>query len=134
MTINLHYDSLFPSLFKTTLNAFKAGAKEIGKSILMDMIFAFKKTNTDLKKILIEIEKNPNKALELDTIEFHDDMLKLEDMLEAIVKNSTKHKEDSEVFIELYSIADELYTITIKLGMTVSTTAIKLRHELERAS
>ena len=99
MTINLHYDSLFPSLFKTTLNAFKAGAKEIGKSILMDMIFAFKKTNTDLKKILIEIEKNPNKALELDTIEFHDDMLKLEDMLEAIVKNSTKHKEDSEVFI-----------------------------------
>jgi len=134
MILQLHFDSLIPSLFETTLNAFKTGAKEVGKAILMNIMFSFKDTNNDVKKFLISLENDPEQALQLDNEEFHDNLLKYEDMLESLLIVASQYKNDSEIFQEFYKITDELYNNIVTLGIEISAIASEQRHKAKIAS
>ena len=135
MTAPLYSETLIPSLLDTTVQAFKSGAKEIGNNILMNLIFSLKEQNNKLKEQLFKLETEPTISTSLDTEEFHDAMISVEDMLEKLLHVSKQHKDESEIFNELHKIADEMFANAITLSNEVSAVASEIRHkEIELAS
>jgi len=129
MTAPLHFESLVPSIFETTVNAFKSGAKDIANNLLMNLIFTLKQQNNDLKNILFDLEKEPSKAIDLDTDDFQDSLIDLEDMLERLVFISEKYSKNSDIFFEFYKISNEMYSNIIVLGNEVAAIASELKYE-----
>ena len=134
MITNLHVDTLLPSLFETTVKAFKSGAKEIGNSILMNVIFSMKQTDNDFKKLREDIEKDAEYALKLDNEEFHDTLLDLEDFLERQIIKAQEHKDDSEIFNEYYKVLKSIHKNVSLAGIELSEKAAHALHEKKIAS
>jgi len=129
MTMPMHFENLLPSILDTTVEAFKSGAKDIANNLLMNLIFSLKEQNNELKNMIFDLEQNPQLSFTLDTEEFQDIMISLEDMLEKLLSVSTKNKHNSEIFMELHKICDEMLSNIIVLGNEVSAVASELRYK-----
>ncbi len=129
MTAPLHFESLVPSIFDTTVSAFKSGANEIANNLLMNLIFTLQEENNKIKSLITDLELEPTISLTLDTDEFHDSLIFLENILEKQVNISKKNKNNSDIFFEFYKICDESYTNVLILGNEVSAVASELRHK-----
>jgi len=132
MTIPINSETLLPSIFKTTIEAFKNGAKSIADNLLMNIIFELKKNNTLYINALHEIEKNPKITLELDTELFHDLMLNAEEQIKKLLILIKKENKKSEVYTELQKITEELYKNMIIFSIEVSATASELHHKEQK--
>ncbi len=129
MTTQMNYDPLIPSLFDTTIEAFKSGSREVGNNILMNIIFYFKETEQEYKQMSLDLEANPRYSLELDTERFHDGMLGMEDLLENSLEKAKEHKHESEILEQYYKAIQSLYEIVLSIGMEVSTISAHIKHE-----
>lgn len=125
---------LLPSLFQTTINAFKTGAREIGNAILMNVIVSLKEHERYYKKLLDEITDDPALALELDNDDFHATMMSMEDFLEKNLKEVKEHESDSDIFKEYANAYESLYNTILMTGIEVAAAAARARHESRHAS
>ncbi len=128
----IHFETLLPSILDTTVDAFKSGAKGIANNLLMTLIFSLKQQNNEFKDTIFELEQNPQLSLTLDTEDFQDIMINLEDMIEKLLSVSKKNKDNSDIFMELYKVCDELFSNIIVLGNEVSAVASELRHKEQK--
>ena len=125
---------LLPSLFKTTVDAFKSGAREIGNAILLNVIASLKKHQREYQKIREDIEKDPALALKMDNEDFHSIMMGMEEFLEKNLQEIKKHENDSEIFKEYAKTYESLYDTVLMTGIEVAATAARVRHESKHAS
>lgn len=125
---------LLPSLFQTTINAFKTGAREIGNSILMNVIVSLKEHERYYQKILDDITEDPALALELDNDDFHSTMMSMEDFLEKNLNEVKAHASDSDIFKEYANAYESLYNTILVTGIEVAAAAARVRHESRYAS
>lgn len=136
MTVNLHFEDAYPSIFQTAVSAFKLKAKDISSSILMALIVSVKNQNKELSQILVKIEQDNNILASIDLIEFYDTMNILQDNLELLLDLANKHKSKSDIFMEFYKAIDELYNscivITVDIGFIESD--LKYTENLQDAS
>ena len=128
MTIPMRLDSVLPSIFETIADGFKSVSREMSHSILMQLIFALQKQNTDLEKLLFTLENEPTLATTLDNDEFHDTMINLEENLEKMLSTAKKHQDKSDIFKEYYNICTVLYSNTITVANEVSAIASEIRY------
>jgi len=129
MTLLLHFENAFPDVFEKTVSAFKSGARELANSIVMELIFALKKQNEELKKLVVKMEKEPEFSLALDNEEFHDNIVNLQKMLERLSVISHANKEKSEIFNEMDKITTEMYENLFIFQTELSFIASELRHK-----
>jgi hypothetical protein len=118
MTMPIHFETLLPSILDTTVDAFKSGAKDIANNLLMTLIFSLKQQNNEFKDTIFELEQNPQLSLTLDTDDFQDIMVNLEDMIEKLLSVS--------------KVCDDFFSNIIVLGNEVSAVASELRHKEQK--
>lgn len=129
MMFTLHFENAFPNILEKTVSAFINGAKDVASAILMELIFAIKKQNEDIKTLRAQLESEPSISLELDTEEFHDNMLHAIDMLEKLISISEKNKDKSEIFNQMYKISQEMYENSTLMQIDLSFIASEERNK-----
>ena len=129
MTTHLHSEALLPSIFTTTVKAFKSGANAIADNLLMNLIFELQKNNKEMLETLKEIEKEPRKAVEIDTDMFHDSMLYAQDNSKKLLKLTKQNKDNSDIFNEVHKITETVYQTSMTLSINVTTTASEVRYQ-----
>jgi hypothetical protein len=122
------------SIFKPIKIAYDTGAKRIVNMLVIQMITVLNNQNDAILKEHDNLEAQPDKALEMDTQEFHDSMIELEDMMKILLKKAEEYKGKSELFDELYFIIDELYTNILSFSYDVARISSELENEHALAS
>jgi molecular chaperone GrpE (heat shock protein) len=125
----LHFENAFPNILEKTVSAFKNGAKDVANAILMELIFAIKKQNENIKDLKAQLESEPGISLDLDTEEFHENMLNVIDMLEKLVAISDKNKDKSEIFNQMHNISKEMYENATLMQIELSFVASEQRYK-----
>ncbi len=98
----------------------------------MNLIFSIKQQNNELEKMIFELETNPRVSLQLDTDDYQDMLINLEDIIERLVNTSNKYKSNSDIFMQFHKTCDDMYSNIIVLGNEVSAVASELRYKEQK--
>lgn len=129
MTLNLHFESVFPSIVETAAQAINGVAKDFGNSIIISLIVEIRNKNRELKDLLIDVEENPTILLEKDNEPFYDQMNDTMNNLERLLNLSEKNKDKSDIFMQLYHAVDDLYTTVIVVSNEIAFSESNVLHE-----
>ena len=129
MTLNLHFESAFPSIVETAAQAINGVAKDFSNSIIISLIVEIRNKNRELKDLLIDVEENPTILLGKDNEPFYDQMNGTMDNLERLLNLSEKNKDKSDVFMQLYHAVDDLYTTVIVVSNEIAFSESNILHE-----
>jgi len=119
MTANLHFEEAYISLFRTILSSVSDLKKDFIDSLLINLITTIKNKENDLKLLHFNLEENPSLFLSMDTDDFFDTLIIMEDNFLPLMKLASKNKDKSDVFFQFYSAIDSLYTTIVYVSIEI---------------
>ena len=129
MTAPLQMTNAITPAFEIIAKGFKDISKDILNSILISFIFSINKQKQELLDFYADIEKENDILLQTDLDSMYNSFILIQENAKTLYQLAEIYKDKSDIFMQFYKQADELYDIALTTSYNISTIESDLIHQ-----